>query len=264
VPAFFADRPAGRVGLALFLNAGDPQLPVLDDVVGLLDARRVDCLELAVPFPNSATDGPVIRRSSARALAVGADLDSTLAFVAEVRPRLEHLRIALLADWRHTVKARPAEAFLGRVRRAGADGLLVHGLPPRARPTYYAAAADLEVPLVTTCYAGSAPEVVDEAARHAGAYVYLVARYGRSGTVPAPHPRALAPAVAAVRRRTRAPIAVGFGVAAAADLDRVRAGGADAAVVGSACVSRVEAALADGADVVGALDAFLARLGWTG
>ncbi len=259
--AFFADRRAGDLALALFLNAGDPSLDVLEEVVALLDARGVDCLELAVPFPGSPTDGPVIRRSAARALAAGVDLASTLTFVEAVRPRLERLRIALLADWRHTVKPVGVDVFLGRVREAGVEGLLVHGIPPRARPAYFEAAAELDVALVTTCYAGSPPTVVDEAARHARAYVYLVAHYGRSGSVPAPDAEALAPLIQELRRRTQAPVAVGFGVRERSDLDRLRAIGADAAIVGSACVSCAEAAQAEGKPVVDALDAFLTRLG---
>ena len=53
-----------------------------------LDEAGVDWLELAVPFPNSVTDGPTIHRSAQRALDAGTDLDATLAFVARVRPRL--------------------------------------------------------------------------------------------------------------------------------------------------------------------------------
>ena len=59
----FADRPEGRPGLALFLNAGDPPFDVFRELVLRLDAHRVDCLELAVPFPNSPSDGPVISSS---------------------------------------------------------------------------------------------------------------------------------------------------------------------------------------------------------
>jgi tryptophan synthase alpha chain len=264
VPAFFAERRPGTPGLALFLNAGDPPLAVLEDVVEMLDARRVDCLELAVPFPDSPTDGPVIRRSAARALSRGTDLEATLAFVTAVRPRLRHLRIVLLADWRHTVRGRPAGGFLSGVRHAGVDALLVHGLPPRARPAFYPAAAEQSVPLVTTYYAGSAPATADEAARHASAYVYLVAHYGRSGSAPGPDDAALSPAIAALRRRTHVPIAVGFGVRHRPDVARLQRAGADAAVVGSACVSCVEAAQDGDGDVVAALDAFLAQLGWTG
>ena len=52
------EPPPGRPGLALFLNAGDPPLDVLRELVLRLDELKVDCLELAVPFPNSPSDGP--------------------------------------------------------------------------------------------------------------------------------------------------------------------------------------------------------------
>ena len=44
-----------------------------------LDEAGVAWLELAVPFPNSVTDGPTIHRSAQRALDAGTDLDATLA-----------------------------------------------------------------------------------------------------------------------------------------------------------------------------------------
>src|SRR4030088_222732 len=110
--SFFAERTPGRPGLALFLNCGDPPLDVFRDLVLMLDECRVDCLELAIPFPNSASDGPVIRESANRALADGVDRDAVLAFIAEVRPQLSHLRIALLADWSHSIKGTPMPEFL--------------------------------------------------------------------------------------------------------------------------------------------------------
>jgi tryptophan synthase alpha chain len=138
--SFFTQPRPGRPGLALFLNAGDPPFDVFKDLILMLDAERVDCLELAVPFPKSPTDGPVIRASADRALADGVDLDAVLGFVHDVRPELSHLKIALLADWSHSIKGTPMREFLARVRSAGADGLLVHGLPPRLRQEYWEAA----------------------------------------------------------------------------------------------------------------------------
>ena len=69
--AFFDDRAPGRPGLALFLNCGDPPLDVFKELVLALDEAKVDCLELAIPFPNSPSDGPVIRESASRALERG-------------------------------------------------------------------------------------------------------------------------------------------------------------------------------------------------
>ena len=247
---FFADRPAGRTGLVLFLVAGDPPLDVFRDVVLLMDEQGVDCLELAVPFPDSPTDGPVIQESARRALDRGVDLDAVLDFVEGIRPELSHLKIALLADWSYTIKGTPLRDFLERVQSAGNDGLLVHGLPPRLRPEYYEAAEATGLPIVTTCYATSDTPVLHDAAEHASAYIYLVSAYGRSGTVGPPDHSTLVPVLETLRERSDVPIAVGFGVKDRSHVDGVGAVGADAAIVGSTCVARIADAQAEGRDVV--------------
>jgi tryptophan synthase alpha chain len=258
---FFADRPPGRPGLAVFLNAGDPPLDVLRELVLMLDASRVDCLELAAPFPNSPSDGPVIRESADRALADGVDREAVLRFVESVRPQLSHLKIALLADWRYSIKDLQLRDFLQRVQGAGADGLLVHGMPPRLRPGYYEEARAVGQPIVTTCYSSSEPAVVEEAGDNGSAYIYLVSAYGKSGTVGPPDHSALVPVMQTLRERTDVPIAVGFGVKTRADIDGLGAVGADAAIVGSACVACVANARARGRDVVEDFHALLVELG---
>lgn len=246
---FFPNRD--KTGLALFLNAGDPPLDVLADVVAMLDEEGVDCLELAVPFPDSVTDGPVIQRSARRALDRGVDLDQVLAFVAENRPKLRRLRIALLADWSHTLKGRPLVATIADIAASTVDGILAHALPPRLRDDYRQAARDAGLPLVTTCYHKVSSDVVlADAAANAEAYLYLVAQYGRSGSAPAEGYAGLAETVTRLRTATAAPIAVGFGVRTRADALAVRDCGADAVVVGSAVVAQVDDALAQGEDVV--------------
>lgn len=257
---FFTRRPPGRPGLAVFLNAGDPPLDVLADLVRMLDEERVDCLELAVPFPDSVTDGPVVRRSAARALAAGVGLAETLDFVRSVRPGLDHLRIALLADWSHTARSLTPDDFAGLVAGSGADGLLVHGLPPRLRAAHHRAARAAGLPVVTTCYPGSSAEVRADAAAHASAYLYLVAHYGRSGSAPTGGYQHLAAVIASLRAATTAPIAVGFGLRTPQDLAALRDLGADAAVVGSAGVAHIERALAEQLDPVEEFRSFLLRL----
>ena len=257
---FFEATPPGQPGLVMFLNAGDPPLNVLRDVVHMLDDCQVDCLELAVPFPDSPTDGPVIQRSARRALEHGVGLDEVLNFMGEIRPGLKHLQVVLLADWSYTVKPVGLADFLTRVQHSGSDGLLVHGLPPRSRPGYYEVADRLGLPIVTTCYANSAVSVLAEAGRHASAYVYLVSRYGRTGTGPATDFSALSNVLATLRTVTQARIAVGFGVATRADVAAMHAVGADAVIVGSAAVSRVESALAGDRNVVDVLHEFLGGL----
>ena len=247
---FFTARRAGHPGLVLFLNAGDPPLEELREIVLVMDECGVDCLELAVPFPDSPTDGPVIQESARRALDRGVDLEAVLGFVESVRQELSHLKIALLADWSYSIKGTPLRDFLERVQSASADGLLIHGLPPRLRPEYYEAADATGLPIVTTCYATSEAPVLHDAAEHASAYIDLVSAYGRSGTVGPPDHSTLVPVLETLRERSDVPIAVGFGVKDRSHVEGVGAVGADAAIVGSTCVARVADAQAAGRDVV--------------
>ncbi|MFI1567420.1 tryptophan synthase subunit alpha [Streptomyces sp. NPDC020490] len=260
---FFGEaRARAELGLAVFLNAGDPPLPVLKDFVAMLDESDVDCLELAVAFPDSPTDGPVVRRSADRALAEGVGLAETLAFVAAVRSSLKRLRIALLADWSHSLRTAPPAGYARAVADSGADALLAHGLPPRLRPAHHEALHEAGLPEVTTCYPASAPATMTEAAAHATGYLYLVARYGRSGGgTPSAGHAGLAPVVASLRDLAASPIAVGFGVSTAEDLASVALSGADAAIVGTAGVAVVERALETGVDPVDAYRSFTAALG---
>jgi tryptophan synthase alpha chain len=203
------------------------------------------------------TDGPVIRRSARRALDAGTDLALTLSFVEGLRPRLTRTKIVLLADWRHTVRGLPLDDFTARVRRSGCDGLLLHGVPPRARPGYYASAHRSELPIVTTCFVGSPAATVADAALNATAYLYLVSHFGKGEGAGPLDATVLAPAIAALRAKASAPIAVGFGVRTGADVSTVGRAGADAAIVGSACVASLERSLAAGRDPVVDMRAFL-------
>ncbi|WGF90529.1 tryptophan synthase subunit alpha [Marinivivus vitaminiproducens] len=257
---FFTARTSGGIGLALFLNAGDPSFDVLADLVLTLDEQGVDCLELAVPFPNSVTDGPVIRRSAERALAAGADLAAVLNFLRTIRPRLRRLRIALLVDWSWSLKGGDLGDFMTRARDAGADAVLVHAVPPLLRARCYDEARRVDLPVVATCYATSKAAVLAEAAAEATAYLYLVAQYGRSGSAPGAGYAALAETIAGLRDLTHAPIAVGFGVRRYDDIEALALAGADAAIVGSAAVACIETASTQGKDPVGVLAAFLQSL----
>ena len=65
-------RSAGRKALVPFVTAGDPSLEATVPVMHALADAGADVIELGVPFSDPMADGPVIQRSSERALARGA------------------------------------------------------------------------------------------------------------------------------------------------------------------------------------------------
>jgi len=81
-------KVAGRKALIPYIMAGDPlkssTVPLLH---GLVEAGS-DILEIGVPFSDPMADGPVIQRSSARAVAAGTSLRRVLELVSEPQPAL--------------------------------------------------------------------------------------------------------------------------------------------------------------------------------
>jgi tryptophan synthase alpha chain len=257
---FFNRKRPGSTGMAMFLNAGDPPFGQIEDLVLFLDRAGIDCLELAVPFPDSVSDGPVIRRSAGRALAHGTGTAETLDFVARIRPKLRHLRIALLADYSHTVRPLGLDEFLHRTAGSGADAILVHALPPLLRQRCHEAAARAALPVVTTCYMTSPLETIRDAARDATAYVYLAASRGRTGATPEQGYQNLKPLIRILHDAGTSPVAVGFGVGSREHIADLRDAGADAAIIGSAFVARLERAMDENRNPVSEAAAFLTGL----
>ncbi|MCZ9344110.1 tryptophan synthase subunit alpha, partial [Streptomyces sp. TRM76130] len=80
------------------------------------------------------------------------------------------------------------------------------------------------------------------------------------GTTAAPNRDRLAAVLTTLRSTASAPVAVGFGIRTARDVARVARLGADAAVVGSAGVARIEEARVLGRDPVEELRSFVRDL----
>ncbi len=58
----------GRTGLVPYVTAGDPNRESVVELMHALVASGADVIELGVPFSDPMADGPVIQRSSERAL----------------------------------------------------------------------------------------------------------------------------------------------------------------------------------------------------
>lgn len=242
-----------RSGLVLFIMAGDPSLDDLRHVLYACDREGVDFVEVAVPFPDSPTDGPVIRAAADRALQRQVSLEDVLAIIREVRPLLRHTRVILLADWAWSIRPVGLDSAVRDIAVSGAHGVLFHALPPVLRDEAERLTAQHRLGIVTTCYlTRSNAEKLRSTAAAATSYVYLVSTYGRSGGALEVDAEQLSHAIATLQKHTDVPVAVGFGVRQRSDVDQVLSLGADAAVVGTACVNAMH-----DADVGGAAEALV-------
>jgi tryptophan synthase alpha chain len=253
---FDALRAAGRKALVPFATAGDPSVEATVPVLHALVAAGADLLEVGVPFSDPMADGPVIQRSSERALARGVGLARVLDFVREFR-RGDDATPVVLMGYLNPVEVRGAAAFARDAVAAGVDGVLLVDLPVEeagpCREAFDAAGLAL-VPLAapTTSEARLA-----DVRRQARGYLYYVNLAGATGAA-AHDVAAVARRLDALRAGAGVPVLAGFGIRTAADAAAIGAH-ADGIVVGSALVSVLAGATGPD-DAAARARAFLAPL----
>jgi tryptophan synthase alpha chain len=234
----FADlRARGETGLITYVTAGDPDLPRSAAVLSALDRAGVDVIEVGVPFSDPVADGPVIERAAGRARAAGGTLGSTLDLVGGIRREIR--APIVLFSYFNSLLAMGERRFCERAAAAGIDGALVLDLPIEEAAAFRTMAAAVGIDLIFLLSPTTTDRRIDAAASLGRGFLYVISRLGVTGardTLPEDAPAL----VARVRARTTLPIAVGFGLSRP---EHVRQVGlwADAAVVGSALVSVVEA-----------------------
>ncbi len=238
-PFFARARAAGRPALIPYITAGDPTLEASREVALALTEAGADIIELGVPFSDPVADGPVIQRASERALRQGVTLEHVLALAAEIRRRspvglllFGYVNPFLRLGWGRFAQAAAA---------AGVQGVLATDLIPEEAAEYRQALAQRGLePVFLAAPTSPAARLAAIAAASRG-FLYAVSRTGVTGAreqVP-PGARDL---VARIRRHTTLPIALGFGLSTAAQVEEVGRF-ADGAVVGTALVAAVHAAV---------------------
>jgi len=229
-------KAEGRPAFVAFLTAGDPSLDRTVSAALELEAAGVDVLELGVPFSDPLADGPVIQRSSERALSRGVTLARVLDVVREIR-RKSQLPLVLFS-YLNPLLQRGLERVAVEAAEAGVDGVLVTDLPPEEGEAWIAAARAAKLDTIFLASPTSPDERLRRVAEASRGFVYAISRTGVTGERQALSDDAR-PLVARLRALTRVPVALGFGISTPEQVKQAAAA-ADAVVVGSALVRFLE------------------------
>jgi tryptophan synthase alpha chain len=232
------ERLAGRKEKALvgFVTAGDPNLSESLRITAAMCAAGLDLLELGVPFSDPTADGPVIQRSSGRALASGMDLARVLEMIAALRRRTEIPLVVF--SYYNPILSYGAAAFHRDACGAGADGALVVDLPPEESAELTAAWPDDGLCLIRLTTPTTPIARLRRITDCAAGFIYHVSQLGVTGGGGL-RPGDVAGKVRELRALSRLPVCVGFGISTPAQVAAV-ARIADGVVVGSAFERLIE------------------------
>lgn len=230
---------AGRKALVPFVTAGDPSRESTVAVMHALVKAGADLLELGVPFSDPMADGPVIQRSSERALARGVNTNYVFDCVREFRKTDDKTPVVLMG-YLNPVEMRGIERYAQDAKTAGVDGVLLVDLPPEEAAPVRAGFNTQDLALISLAAPTTSPERLQRLADESQGYLYYVSFAGVTGANITDAGDVIARA-GALRAMSKVPVLIGFGIkdaASAAALSPI----ADGVVVGSALVEAMSAA----------------------
>ena len=244
----------GRTGLIPYVTAGDPARESVVRLMHTLVKHGADVIELGVPFSDPMADGPVIQRSSERALARHVTLADCLGWVREFRSSDAATPVVLMG-YANPVERFGIDRFVAQAKESGVDGTIVVDYPPEECEEFSNALKSRGMDPIFLLAPTSTESRMRDVARLGAGYLYYVSLKGVTG---AGHldPAAVGDRVQQIRRFTSMPIGVGFGISDADSAVAV-AQHADAVVIGSALIRVMEDAVKTGSDTLSAAAGFI-------
>ena len=218
--------------LIVYLCSGDPSPGATPELVRRLVRAGADIIELGLPHSDPIADGPTIQAAAQRAIAAGMNTDVYFQVAEEADVPVPKV----FMGYYNMVYARGLERFARDCARCGITGMIVPDLPPEEAAPLKEACGKHGVDLIYLVAPNTPPARIDLIAEETGGFLYLVARTGVTG------------ARSEVLQDTRdlilrvpgkKPKAVGFGISTPDQAAEVIRAGADAAIVGSACVDLI-------------------------
>ncbi len=233
-----------RSALIPFVTAGDPAPEQTVAVMQALVKAGADVIELGVPFSDPMADGPVIQRSSERALRHGVGLNEVFAMVARFREGDAATPVVLMG-YANPVERMGLATFVARARAAGVDGVLIVDYPPEESADWLRALEGSGIDPIFLLSPTSTEERIARVSRVAKGYIYYVSLKGVTG---ASHidTTEVEGMIARIRAHSDVPVGVGFGIRDGATARRVGRV-ADAVVVGSRIVQEMAEGPVEGA-----------------
>jgi tryptophan synthase alpha chain len=229
-------KKRGEKALVGFVTAGDPDMRTSFDIIISMCRTGLDILELGVPFSDPTADGPVIQRSSTRALEAGINVGDVLSITEKLRKETEVPII--LFSYYNPIHTYGTENFYTDTVDAGADGVLVVDLPPEESNEMTGTWPGSELALIRLVAPTTSSDRMMKITKDAQGFVYLVSKTGVTGSSGL-KTESINRQINTLRNLTSLPICVGFGISTTDDVVAV-ASVADGVVIGSAFEQTIE------------------------
>jgi len=231
-----------QTALIPFITAGDPQPDFTVSLMHQMVSAGANIIELGVPFSDPMADGPVIQAADERALAHHVSLQEVFDMVNEFRNQDKTTPVVLMG-YLNPIEIMGYQHFANNAAVAGIDGVLVVDMPPEEAEDIFRLMKQQQIDLIFLVSPTTSQERIKLINQKASGYLYYVSLKGVTGANTL-DVTSVTNKLTEIRQISDLPIGVGFGIKDGLTAQAVAAV-ADAVVVGSALVKRVEESQTD-------------------
>ncbi|MBN1415058.1 MAG: tryptophan synthase subunit alpha [Bacteroidales bacterium] len=205
----FQDKPSDI--LSVYFTAGHPSLDSTADIIKTLAGAGADMIEIGIPFSDPMADGPVIQKSSDKALKNGMSLTRLMQQLKEIRK--EVTAPLLMMGYLNPVMQFGIDNFCRQCHEVGIDGVILPDLPLDLYLEEYRqifVQYDLHAVFLMSPQTGEERiRRIDEAS---GGFVYMVSAASTTGVKESFSPGQIAYFERINRMNLKNPRLIGFGI----------------------------------------------------
>jgi tryptophan synthase alpha chain len=219
--------------LIVYICAGDPSPKATPDLVRRLAMAGADIIELGLPHSDPIADGPTIQAAAQRAIDAGMNTDVYFQVASQADVNIPKV----FMGYYNMIYARGLYKFAKDCAQSGITGMIVPDLPPEEAGPLKKACLDNDVDLIFLAAPNTPEARLRMIQEETSGFLYLVSRTGVTGA----RSDVLQDTRDLIQRVPNGdmPKAVGFGISTPIQAAEVIRAGADAAIVGSACVDLI-------------------------
>jgi tryptophan synthase alpha chain len=243
--------------LVAFTVAGDPDYQTSLALIRQMAASGADFIELGLPFSDPVADGPVIQRADIRAMEAGMNTDRLFDLVREFRS--DNQIPVIVLTYANLIIRRGIDQFYREAAQAGIDGVVIADVPYEESEPFQASAKAAGMDQIMMISPTTSSERIEDILSVASGFIYMVAVMGITGARTGVDAAAVN-LLKHLKTRTNIPLAPGFGISTRTQVQLWADAGADAVIVGSAIISRIESHLEKPQEMVRAIGTFIQEL----
>ena len=226
--------------LICYVVAGYPDIKTSEKIIDTLIESGADMIEIGIPFSDPIADGKTIQEALHSSLTIGVTPQQCLELSERIRVKHPETPL-LIMTYSNILFRRGYDNFSRDAKKKGIDGFILPDVSIEESLEYVNAAKKNEMSTIFLVSPNTSELRLKMIIEHCSGFLYAVSVFGITGERQKFHKYTFA-FIRKVRKLTKGkiPIAAGFGISHPDHVKNMIEAGADAVIVGSAIIRKIQ------------------------